>query len=97
MSELATTVEKAFDYRGDVTIHLKDGKQVVGYVFNREPKGSSRCKEPYLEVMLESSEEKPLIKFSDVSKIDFTGEDTAAGKSWEDWQAKEEAKKNKPS
>lgn len=95
MSELATTVDKAFDYRGDVTVHLKDGKQVVGYVFNRESKGTSRCKEPYLEVMVENSDEKPLIKFSEVSRIEFTGEDTAAGKSWEEWMVKEEAKKKK--
>jgi hypothetical protein len=95
MSDLATTVEKAFDYRGDVTVHLKDGKQVVGYVFNREAKGNSRCKEPYLEVMVANSEEKPLIKLSEVAKMDFTGEDTAAGKSWEEWTAKEEAKNQK--
>src|SRR5437868_626775 len=50
MSTLQTEVEKAFDYRGDVTLSLKDGRQMMGYVFNREPKGTKRCPEPFAEI-----------------------------------------------
>jgi hypothetical protein len=35
-------IEKAFDYRGDVTLGLKDGTNLVGDLFNREPKGAAR-------------------------------------------------------
>ena len=34
-AEIREALEKAFDYRGDVTITRKDGSQVVGYLFNR--------------------------------------------------------------
>jgi len=33
--ELRDALEKAFDYRGDVTITLRDGTRVEGYVFDR--------------------------------------------------------------
>lgn len=35
-NELAEQIEAAFDYRGDCTVTLKSGEQVVGYLFNRE-------------------------------------------------------------
>src|ERR1035441_10025705 len=34
-AELRDALEKAFDYRGDVTITRKDGSRVEGYVFDR--------------------------------------------------------------
>src|ERR1700761_3320594 len=34
-SEIRIALEKAFDYRGDVTLTLKDGRVVQGYVFDR--------------------------------------------------------------
>src|SRR5688572_15886264 len=43
--ELYDALEKAFDYRGDITINMKDGSKFVGYVFNREPKAA----EPFIE------------------------------------------------
>ena len=33
--ELRDALEKAFDYRGDVTITRKDGSRVEGYIFDR--------------------------------------------------------------
>src|SRR5271155_1631736 len=38
--EIREALEKAFDYRGDITITRKDGSQVVGYLFDRR-QGSS--------------------------------------------------------
>lgn len=86
-------IEKAFDYRGDVTVRLKDGGSVIGYIFNREYNGTKRCSEPYIEIIPSTSADKHLIKQADIVSIEFTGEDAAAGKSWEEWIAKEEAKK----
>ena len=34
-AELRDALEKAFDYRGDVTITRKDGSRVEGYIFDR--------------------------------------------------------------
>ena len=93
MGDLVADIEKAFDYRGDVTLTLKDGRAVVGFLSNREPKGTSRCREPFVEMMIAGNDEKQLVKYSEISDLKFTGEDTAAGKSWEEWMAKEEAKK----
>ena len=33
--EIRQALEKAFDYRGDVTITRKDGSKVEGYIFDR--------------------------------------------------------------
>ena len=34
-AEIREALEKAFDYRGDITITKKDGTQIVGYLFDR--------------------------------------------------------------
>ncbi len=34
-AEVRDALEKAFDYRGDMTVTLKDGSQVEGYLFDR--------------------------------------------------------------
>src|SRR5215469_7644555 len=33
--ELRIALEKAFDYRGDVTLTLKDNSKIEGYIFDR--------------------------------------------------------------
>ena len=33
--EVREALEKAFDYRGDITVTRKDGSQVQGYLFDR--------------------------------------------------------------
>ena len=42
-AELRDALEKAFDYRGDVTITRKDGSRVEGYIFDRR-NGASLAK-----------------------------------------------------
>ena len=34
--EVHQALEKAFDYRGDVTITLKSGERIEAYIFNRQ-------------------------------------------------------------
>ncbi len=41
-AELRDALEKAFDYRGDVTITRKDGSRVEGYIFDRR-NGATLC------------------------------------------------------
>src|ERR1017187_9120714 len=43
-AELRGALEKAFDYRGDVTITRKDGSRVEGYLFDRRS-GASRSED----------------------------------------------------
>ena len=39
--ELREGLEKAFDYRGDLTITLKNGQNIEGYAFDRRMNGPS--------------------------------------------------------
>ena len=40
--EIREALEKAFDYRGDVKLTLRDGRVVHGYVFDRRPGAAPR-------------------------------------------------------
>jgi hypothetical protein len=91
-AEIREALEKAFDYRGDLTITLKSGAKVEGYVFDRRIKGSSLA-ECFARVMPKDSSEKLSIPFSDVAALAFSGRDTAAGKSFAAWVKKYNEKK----
>jgi len=88
-SELIEAVELAFDYRGDVTLSLKSGDALSGYLFNRHLNGS----ESYLELFPSDSSPARHIRYDQIAGITFTGEDTATGKSWESWMAKKESER----
>ena len=83
-TELAEAVEQAFDYRGDITVSLKSGESLCGYLFNRQVNGP----DSYLEVFPSDSSAARNIRYDQIATIAFTGEDTATGKSWEAWIAK---------
>jgi len=84
--DLRSALEQAFDYRGDVTITLKDGTRVDGYVFDRR-KGAT-LQESVVRVIPQNTSEKISIFYSEIGALAFTGRDTAAGKSWEAWVRK---------
>ena len=86
--ELYDALEKAFDYRGDITITLKNDSKIVGYIFNRETKAS----EPFIELFPADKDEKIRVYYKDVAGLSFSGVDTAAGKSWAVWLEKQKAK-----
>lgn len=88
-AELAEAVELAFDYRGDVTLSLKSGESLSGYLFNRRVNGS----DSYLEIFPSDSSAAKHIRYDQVTAIAFTGEDTATGKSWEAWIAKKDSER----
>lgn len=91
-SDLRIALEKAFDYRGDITIILKDGSRIEGYVFDRRSDGPalSDCQ---VRLFPKDRREKVSIRYSDIAELSFTGKDTAAGKSFETWLKKYMAKK----
>ena len=84
--ELRIALEKAFDYRGDVTLTLKDNSKVEGYVFDRVA-GNSLANS-FVRVMPKQADQKLKIAYADIAALFFTGKDTAAGKSWEAWVRK---------
>ena len=79
-------LEKAFDYRGDVTLTLKDGKVIAGYLFDRR-KGKSLA-DSSVRLMGAASDEKITVKYADIKHIAFSDRDPAAGKSFETWVKK---------
>ncbi len=84
--ELRIALEKAFDYRGDVTLTLKDNSKVEGYLFDRMT-GSSLTTS-FVRVLPKDSNQKLKIPYANIAALAFTGRDTAAGKSWEAWVGK---------
>jgi len=89
--ETRTALEKAFDYRGDVTLTRKDGSKIEGYVFDR--KSGSTLEKSFVRVLPRNSNQRLVIAYSDIAALVFSGRDTAAGKSWEAWVKKYMEKK----
>jgi hypothetical protein len=84
--ELRIALEKAFDYRGDVTLTLKDNSKIEGYLFDRM--SGSSLTTSFVRVLPKDSNQKVKIVYADIAALAFTGRDTAAGKSWEAWVGK---------
>ncbi len=84
--EIREVLEKAFDYRGDVTITLKDGRTINGYIFDRRTGATLAASA--VRVIPATERTKLTIAYSDIAALAFTGRDTAAGKSFEAWVKK---------
>ncbi len=89
--EIRVALEKAFDYRGDVTITRKDGTKIEGYLFDRRTAATLR--DSVVRVFPKTANEKISISYADIAALAFTGRDTTAGKSWEAWMKKYAQKK----
>ena len=89
-AEIFAAFEKAFDYRGDITITLKDGSKIEGYIFDR--KTGKSLGESLVRLFPANSAEKLSISYADISRLEF-GKDRAAGKHWENWVAQYQKKK----
>lgn len=79
-SRLAQALELALDYRGDVTLVLRSGRTIEGYVYDRRHKPT-----PAIRVLVKDSEERVLIPDGELQRVEFSGKDTAAGKTFENW------------
>jgi hypothetical protein len=91
-AEIRDALEKAFDYRGDLTITLKSGQKIEGYLFDRRIKGPSLA-ECFVRLMPKDGSGKVSVPYSEVAALAFTGRDTAAGKSFAAWVKKYNEKK----
>jgi hypothetical protein len=88
--EVREALEKAFDYRGDISVTSKDGTTIEGYLYDRRS-------EPTLEASLiriiptpkpGAPVERLMISYADIAALRFSGRDTAAGKSFDAWVKK---------
>jgi hopanoid biosynthesis associated radical SAM protein HpnH len=76
--KLADGIEQAFDYRGDVTVTLRTGERLEGYIFDRD-RAASRMR------ILNKTGQRVTVTYADVAQLSFTGRDMADGRSWEAW------------
>ncbi len=88
-ANFVNALQGVVDYRGDVTVKLKNGTSFVGYVFSADHKK--------LDMFPRDSSRKESVDLVSVSEVILSGEDTAKGKSWEDWVKKKAAEKAHPS
>jgi hypothetical protein len=88
--EVRDALEKAFDYRGDVTLTLKSGERIEAFIFNRLP--GSTLVESFVQYFTPGANDKRKVSYAQIARLEF-GKDRAAGKNWEAWVEKYNEKK----
>jgi hypothetical protein len=81
--DLKSALEKAFDYRGDITITLKSGEKIEAYIFNRQT--GATLADSFVQYFTPKSDDKRKLAYDQIARLEFSGKDRAAGKHWEDW------------
>jgi hypothetical protein len=81
-TDVRQALDDAFGYRGDVTLALRDGSPIEGYVFDCRP-GSTLAAS--MVRLIGKDGVKVSISYDRIAALRFSGRDTAAGKSWEAW------------
>ena len=89
--DLRLALEKALDYRGDVTLTLKSGERIEAFIFNC--RNGATLADSYVQYFTPSAPEKRKVGYAEIARIEFSGKDRAAGKHWEDWVKAYNAKK----
>jgi hypothetical protein len=89
--DVRVALEKAFDYRGDISLTLKNGEHVEAYIFNRHT--GSGLADSYVQYFASNAPDKRKVSYAEIARIEFTGKDRAAGKHWEAWLQKYAEKK----
>ena len=84
--DVRSALEKAFDYRGDITITRKDGSKLDGYVFDRRTGNS--LSDSFVRLIPANAREKLSVPYSEIAALKFSERDPAAGKSFEAWVKK---------
>jgi hypothetical protein len=84
--EVREALEKAFDYRGDITVTRKDGSQVQGYLFDRRT--GATLADSFVRMIPANEKTRLSIAYSEIAALAFTGRDNAAGKTFDAWVKK---------
>ncbi len=98
-AEIREALEKAFDYRGDVTVTKRDGMAIEGYLFDRKTGPTLETSvvrlvpTPAKGTPASTTVQRVNIAYSEIAALKFSGRDTAAGKTFEAWVKKYWAKK----
>jgi hypothetical protein len=85
-AEIREALEKAFDYRGDITVTRRDGSRIEGYLFDR--RSGYSLTDSFIRIIPTNEKTKVNVAYADVAALAFTGRDTAAGKTFEAWVKK---------
>ena len=93
-AEIREVLEKAFDYRGDITITRKDGSMIEGYLYDR--RNAPTLEQSVIRLMPTPAKGAPAsttiervnISYADIAGLKFSGRDTAAGKTFDAWVKK---------
>jgi len=78
---LREAMVRVCDYRGDVTIYRKTGEPIIGYVFDRQEGNTP----PHIKMYIANQSDPFIVPYHEIAEVEFSGEDTAFGRSWEDW------------
>jgi hypothetical protein len=81
--DLRQALEKALDYRGDVTVTLRNGERIEAFIFNRST--GATLADSWLQYYTPKAPEKRKLSYAEIARLEFSGKDRAAGKHWEDW------------
>ncbi len=92
--DIRAALDKAFDYRGDVTLTLRTGERVEGYIFDRQCVGP-RLEECLVRLFPKDRNEKISVSYADIAGIEFSGRDMASGRNFELWIQKYRQKKER--
>jgi len=82
-AELRRALDEALDYRGDVTLVLRDGRRIEGYLFDRIPGGT--LADSWARILRTADGVKDRVRYDEIAELHLSGKDTAAGKTWENW------------
>ena len=84
---IAGLVERAFQFRGDVTVETDDGRSVTGYLFNRD----ARAGEPFVQLFETASGQEVRLPYRIITQLRFTGRDAASvsAQRFEDFQQRQ--------
>ena len=80
--DVPDVVEKAFAYRGNVSIDTTGGRALVGYLFNRNTSGSRA----FVQYLDDKGDGPFTLPYASIANIRFTGNDPAKGNSYVDYQ-----------
>jgi hypothetical protein len=90
-SDLREALEKAFSYRGDITLTLKNGERLEAFIFDRRT--GATLADSFVQYFTPTAPEKRKVSYAEIARLEFSGKDRAAGKHWEDWVKRYNEKK----
>ncbi|MEI9967735.1 MAG: hypothetical protein WDM87_03585 [Terracidiphilus sp.] len=67
--DLKDALEKAFDYRGDITITLKSGEKIEAYIFNRL--AGATLSDSFVQYFTPNAPDKRKLAYDQIARLEF--------------------------